>query len=244
MFANHSGCHWWFTRVYGPQADPQKLLFLNELRELRTQCPGPWLITGDFNLIYRAEDNNNTNVDRAMMGRFRQLLNDLELKEIKLLGHRFTWSNERSELTLVRVDRAFCTVDWDTIYPDYVLHSTAVGVSNHCLLILNLRGNSKGKWRFHFESFWPKVDGFQEAVQSAWMAAGHVSCPLQRLADKFRATSRATWSKINWQCPAPTRPRNRTPSSPRDRPRPQKPHRARSLAETLPQATYSCTVVI
>jgi hypothetical protein len=30
-----------------------------------------------------------------MMGRFRRCINDLELKEIELLGRRFTWCNER-----------------------------------------------------------------------------------------------------------------------------------------------------
>jgi hypothetical protein len=39
----------------------------------------PW---GDFNLIYNDEDKNNTNLNRAMMGKFRRLINDLSIKEI------------------------------------------------------------------------------------------------------------------------------------------------------------------
>jgi len=34
----------WITCVYSPQTDQQKLLFLDELREVRAACPGPWLI--------------------------------------------------------------------------------------------------------------------------------------------------------------------------------------------------------
>ena len=34
----------WITCVYGPQTDQEKLLFLDELREVRAACPGPWLI--------------------------------------------------------------------------------------------------------------------------------------------------------------------------------------------------------
>jgi hypothetical protein len=48
---------------------------------VRKGCLGPWLVAGDFNLIYREEDKNNGNLDRAMMGRFRRWLNDLALKE-------------------------------------------------------------------------------------------------------------------------------------------------------------------
>jgi hypothetical protein len=54
---------WWFTGVYGPQLDEHKIQFLNELRLIRSKCLGPWIIGGDFNLIYRAEDKSNDNLD-------------------------------------------------------------------------------------------------------------------------------------------------------------------------------------
>jgi hypothetical protein len=41
---------------------------------------GPWLIAGDFNLIYKEEDKSNGNLDRAMIGRFRRWLNDMALQ--------------------------------------------------------------------------------------------------------------------------------------------------------------------
>lgn len=84
-----------------PQDDCDKILFLQELRDVRALCHGPWLVAGDFNLIYQAEDKNNANLNRAMMGRFRRLLDDCEIKEIPLLGRKFTWSNERDNPTLV-----------------------------------------------------------------------------------------------------------------------------------------------
>jgi hypothetical protein len=40
-------------------------------------CPGPWMIYGDFNLIYRDEEKKNDHLDRRMMGRFRRCINDL-----------------------------------------------------------------------------------------------------------------------------------------------------------------------
>jgi len=79
---------------------------------------------------------NNKMVDRAMMGRFRRFLDDLEIKEIPLLGRKFTWSNERASPTLVRLDRAFCCLGWEEFFPDSALQSTASVVSDHCLLFL------------------------------------------------------------------------------------------------------------
>ncbi|PWZ12752.1 hypothetical protein Zm00014a_036202 [Zea mays] len=35
------------------------------------------------------------------------------LKEIKLNGLRFTWSNEQNNLTLTRIDRLVCTPGWE-----------------------------------------------------------------------------------------------------------------------------------
>ena len=77
---------WWFSGIYGPHLDAEKPAFLEELREVRSHCSGPWMLAGDFNMIYSAEDKNNDNVNRALMGRFRRFVNDMELKEIPLLG--------------------------------------------------------------------------------------------------------------------------------------------------------------
>lgn len=102
---------WWLSIVYGPQDNNAKIAFLQEIRDVRDACPGPWLICGDFNMIYRDEDKNNGNLNRRMMGRFRRVLNDLALKEIYLSGRRFTWSNEQNPPTMVHLDRVLCSTD-------------------------------------------------------------------------------------------------------------------------------------
>lgn len=169
------------TGVYGPQEDEEKVLFLQELRDVRALCSGPWLVAGDFNLIYQAIDKNNANLNRALMGRFRRFLDDTEVMEIPLLGRKFTWSNERASPTLVRLDRAFCCSDWDIIFPDSVLQSSASTVSDHCPLILGLKVASRGRRRFHFESFWPKLPWFCEAVQQNWSAPVQSLCAVERV---------------------------------------------------------------
>jgi len=44
---------------------------------------------------------------------------------------------------------------------------------------------------------WTKLDGFQEAVESAWASEATSSCPFDTLAQKFRATVRnlQSWSQ-------------------------------------------------
>jgi exonuclease III len=48
------GDEWWLTSVYGPATDLLKPVFLAELHDLRQVRTGPWLLCGDFNMIYRA----------------------------------------------------------------------------------------------------------------------------------------------------------------------------------------------
>jgi exonuclease III len=43
---------WSITGVYGPQSDPDKRLFLQEIEALKSSMQPEWLILGDFNLIY------------------------------------------------------------------------------------------------------------------------------------------------------------------------------------------------
>jgi hypothetical protein len=54
---------WWLTCVHGPQGNDRKLLLLQELHLIRANCAGPWIVGGDFNLIYKDEDKNNLNLN-------------------------------------------------------------------------------------------------------------------------------------------------------------------------------------
>lgn len=75
--------------------------FLQELRQIKQNLSDKWLIIGDFNMILSAQDESNNNLNKRLMGAFRRLVNDLELKEMSLRGRKFTWSNDahRQELT-------------------------------------------------------------------------------------------------------------------------------------------------
>ena len=117
---------WWLTCVYGPQDNESKIQFLQELRDVRSQCTGPWMVAGDFNLIYRDEDKNNSNVNRAMMGRFKRWIDDMVVNELPLHGRKFTWSSssDSASPTLVRLDRVFCSLDWEEMFPDCLLQSS------------------------------------------------------------------------------------------------------------------------
>ena len=182
------------TTVYRPFSCPELLLFFQELNQFRAAHPGPWAVTGDFNLIYKAEDKNNQNFDRRWMARFRRFLDDLELAELNLHGRRYTWSNERREPTLVRLDRWFYSVDWEERHPNCLLRAGSSAGSDHCPIILHSNIQAPRYHRFRFEPIWPKFDdGYLQIISEAWVAPDNLN-PLRRLHLLLTRTARALQS--------------------------------------------------
>jgi exonuclease III len=67
------------TVVYGPTRHNAKLRFLEELRLAKPTAATRWLILGDFNLICKASDRNNRNLNHGLMRQFREALNECDL---------------------------------------------------------------------------------------------------------------------------------------------------------------------
>jgi hypothetical protein len=81
-------------------------------------------------------------------------------------------------------------VAWEDLYPNVLLQSAASNDSDHCPLLLGLQDNKAGKRRFHFESFWPKLEGFHEAVESAWQSVQPGACLFSTISLKLKATAK------------------------------------------------------
>lgn len=184
------------TTVYGPSQDSEKPRFLEELAEIRPAAGTPWLCVGDFNLIYEAKDKNNTNLNRRLMGSFRRALDAAELLEIALHNRKYTWSNERTNPTLVRLDRAFCSKEWDLLYNNFSLQALSSSISDHCPIYLSSQHRPVQAAKFKFENFWTRVPGFVETVQAAWAADVPGVSPMNILNYRLQNTATALrqWS--------------------------------------------------
>jgi hypothetical protein len=184
------------TTVYGPTDDNDKARFMEELTNIKPAASIPWLVLGDYNLIYEARDKNNLTLNRWLMGTFRHTLNTCELLEIALQNRRYTWSNEREELTLVRLDRVFFNKEWELMYSDFTLQALSSSLSDHCPLFLCQQARPLRREVFRFENFWVRVPGFMEVVKDAWQEEAPGFSPLNRLFYKLQRTTTALrrWS--------------------------------------------------
>lgn len=89
-----------------------------------------------------------------------------------LVGRSFTWSNERNRPTLEKIDRWFCSSDG--------LQPLATTISDYCPLLMSTAANFRFKRQFHFETFWTKLEGFQEVVAVAWQCNDDSLNPMAR----------------------------------------------------------------
>lgn len=188
------GSSWTITAVYGPNDDGKKIQFMQELQQIKQVVQAEWLIAGDFNLISRVSDKSNDNVDLRMMGRFRVVLDDLELIDLPISGRRFTWSNEREDVTLSRIDRILISKEWELKFLAYQLCPASTAVSDHCPLFLK-KMNVKHYRGFRFESYWLSLEGFKEIVAQAWAKPLFSSCAIRRLHVRL---SRAVKALSKW----------------------------------------------
>jgi hypothetical protein len=109
-------------------------------------------------------------LNRRMMSRFRQLIDEVELQELYLKGRLYTWSNERDSPTLERLDRVFASNDWVDAFPNHELSALSTQCSDHAPLLLRTDCFLPHCKRFRFENFWPKCEGYLQVVEEAWDA--------------------------------------------------------------------------
>uniref|UniRef100_A0A452Y556 Endonuclease/exonuclease/phosphatase domain-containing protein n=2 Tax=Aegilops tauschii subsp. strangulata TaxID=200361 RepID=A0A452Y556_AEGTS len=187
----------WLTTVYGPVDEVRKDEFLAEIARAAPQPGEAWLINNDFNIIYEARDKSNSNINRMIMGKFRAAIDAAGLREIKCKNRRFTWSNERRNPTLVSIDKFFCTIAWENLFPTHLLHAASTSCSDHCPLLLAAAAAPRRQARFRFESFWPRHPHFYETVDRAWNRPTMGHCAFARLNTKLGRVAKdlKIWSK-------------------------------------------------
>lgn len=186
----HNACSFQLTTVYGPLRCIEKPSFLQHLCAKKPADKMRWLILGDFNLIYRARDKNNRNLNQRLMRHFKGL-NFYRLKEMHLQNRKFTWSNARCRPMLVRLNHVFCNESWDTYYDDHVLHTVSSSHSDHYPLLLAQQSGPRCSTPFKFENFWTCLPGFHDVVKQAWSKPTSHTKPFHRLGHKLHVTAQA-----------------------------------------------------
>lgn len=91
--------------------------------------------------------------------------------------------------------RAFASLE---LYLDCFLQGISTSF-DHCPLLLSTYATLTSKRCFHFESFWPKQEGYLEVVQQAWCCPDGIIDLIQRVDFMLPTTARELQPKEVWE---------------------------------------------
>lgn len=94
----------------------------------------------------------------------------MQLIELPLLDHLFTWTNKRVEPTLARLDRAFFNIGFRDGFPGATLTSGHCPTSDHTPLIASIQTNIPKPNAFKLERSWFWTPLSLPSVLPAWQS--------------------------------------------------------------------------
>ena len=145
------------TNVYAPTDHSRKNDFLQELAQHKPPDNEPWIILGDFNLMRSHADKNNDNFRQHEADAFNDAIHALALTDLPLLDRCYTWSNNRANPTLQRLDRVFINNPWAHTFPNTSLSTLTRFVSDHVPLIVHVSTTMPHPTTFCFENSWASL---------------------------------------------------------------------------------------
>lgn len=197
---NFSDITFTLTNVYAPADHLYTAAFLDELRSLANSISGPWMITGDFNLIRDPSDKNNDNFDVSLASAFNSTIHDLSLVELPLLDRLFTWSNKRTSPVLARLDHTFFNGEFESTAPNTSLTSLSHATSDHTPLKITIDTSIPKTRCFRFENAWLHNPSFLPVIEPVWTTVtNHAGCATGAFVARLKDTRRVAkvWSKHN-----------------------------------------------
>jgi len=132
----------------------------------------PYIIGGDFNIMRRPEDKSSGVFDAKWPNLFNAVIESLDLKEIVMSGHQYTWAGPRDNLTFEKLDRVLVSTDWEYKFPLSTVEPRDRDISDHTPLVLNTGASthSANQRPFKFERRWLIMDGFYDMVVNIWQS--------------------------------------------------------------------------
>ena len=189
---------WRFTGFYGNPVTANREHSWALLKHLSLKMDLPWICTGDFNEIVRAEEKLGGAMRRErQMIDFRETLDFCRFQDLGFVGSPFTWCNNQFDgtVTWIRLDRGVATNPWIQMFPSTRVHHISGSLSDHSPLWIctddeNARFYRKRK-PFRFETVWMRDEGCAVVIKNSWEVQASEN-PMGRVAKKIRGMPRVS----------------------------------------------------
>lgn len=123
------------------------------------------MVAGDFNVTLCRQDRSNVNYPTHNMMKFRAVVDELQLQDLRLQGQKYTWS--RAE-THARLDRFLVNSAWVGSYPNSTQMAIASQLSDHIPVLCSTQTKFPSPNVFRMETQWLKEESFKRKVLQNW----------------------------------------------------------------------------
>lgn len=91
--------------VYDPAQQHDKEAFLVEMAHVCSHETLPYIIGGDFNIMRHRDEESIDNFDSKWPNIFNSVIEALDLREIIMTRHQYTWAGLGDDPTFVKLDK-------------------------------------------------------------------------------------------------------------------------------------------
>ncbi|XP_059441719.1 uncharacterized protein LOC132174022 [Corylus avellana] len=163
---------WFHSFVYGANQGVDRRLLWSDLCSMKGKVGNnPWMICGDFNVVFSLAEKWGSNKLSSYEIEFGQCVNDLEVLDLNFSGCFYTWTNKSEEPWFVarKLDRVLANVNWMSSFGSTVVEFLSGGISDHSPAIISAGSlQSFGHKPFKFYNFWLEHEGFLDWVKEGW----------------------------------------------------------------------------
>ena len=140
------------------------------------------------------------------MRRFSEVIEDLELKDLPMVGGPFTWTGGANNQSFSRLDCFLVNEGWDSHFGDARQFVLPRPVSDHFPLLMDEGGLRRGPTPFRFENMWLKVEGVKDLLKYWWEEGSFSGSPsfilakkLKFLKAKLKEWNRNTFGRVEYR---------------------------------------------
>ena len=134
------------------------------------------------------ENKSSGDFDCKWPNLFNAIIESLELKEIVMSGHQYTWMGLGDNPTFENLDRILVSTEWENQFPLATVEPRDRNISDHTPLVLNNGASTHCNQNrpFKFERGWLLRDEFYDKVANIWQSPCLGSTSLERWQFKIR----------------------------------------------------------
>jgi hypothetical protein len=112
------------------------------------------------------------------------VIDGLNLRELEMSGHKFTWANNLASPTFEKLDRILVTTEWEEKFPLAMVRALTTDISDNTPLLLNTGESTQ--YMFKFDLGWLLCDRFIDMIRELWSSTSIGHTTLERWQGKIR----------------------------------------------------------